>query len=325
MLRVDRQKSFSEFTGEIAKDFYIETKADVESIYDSIDAETKRTASKEYFDTSLIFLAFFFLIIPLIIFLVRYSILKNSRNLIVTTINSKLDQFRIYHYLFKSLHSSLNLTEIKTSKYYNELIYQNAFQYNLIPDRATPIYNSPLFYFNHPNYDLEFEINKFRWYTKVNKNQNKPVYEDVGLITFDLKHPKFTNFNFTWLTNDNHLGLNKVKLENKLFNKIFMMKTDDEVKARMIATPLTMEELLRHQEENINSNKFIVQKIGNRITICFLPYEINALELDFNFNANVSEMVKQIVNDFARDVYQIYALFALVFIPPFINWENNVW
>ncbi|EGV00183.1 DUF3137 domain-containing protein [Mycoplasmopsis columbina] len=146
---------------------------------------------------------------------------------------------------------------------------------------------------------------------------NKDVYAFEGIY---LNVHENDNLNFSigtrTLVNYNHYS--NTKLENKEFNKMFNVYTNDQLKIRKAFTPLSMEVLLNHVKENKNAipSLFGMTYINGNVKAWFIPTgQILYIDLPTGYTA-LKTIVRQVTNDLIKDVYLLYWIVSFMNTPP---------
>ncbi|TPE57546.1 DUF3137 domain-containing protein [[Mycoplasma] falconis] len=117
------------------------------------------------------------------------------------------------------------------------------------------------------------------------------------------------------------LGHKKVQLENKIFNKLFKVYSNDELKMYMYFTPFVQENLIRLYKEfmrytHINHLRFYAN--NDVIIYSFMsPPEYMNIDIPNKFK-NETTVTNFIYNDVLKDFYSFYWLLALVYIPVYL-------
>lgn len=107
-----------------------------------------------------------------------------------------------------------------------------------------------------------------------------------------------------------------IELENKKFNKAFRPYCNDQIKARMIYTPLSMETLLAHAEQ------FYLPDFGfvyhdKKMNAWFDPSG-NFMGIDLPSNlGNPDKVIKAVTDDIIKDTYSAYWVFSFATTPPY--------
>ncbi|WP_337898289.1 DUF3137 domain-containing protein [Mesomycoplasma ovipneumoniae] len=107
----------------------------------------------------------------------------------------------------------------------------------------------------------------------------------------------------------------KVKLENKLFNKVFRPASNDQLKIRKMYTPLAMElSLKRYFDRNgVKLSDISIQSFQNSIYFTY-SCNWNFMYLDFPTSIkNPDHFISRIFNDFLTDTYSLYYLLSLIY------------
>lgn len=116
--------------------------------------------------------------------------------------------------------------------------------------------------------------------------------------------------------------MQKVKLESDAFNKTFNAYTNDEVKLRMMYTPLAMENMVK-----LHQNSKSVQKISNLVMISdgnaiyfVFTADMGFMEINWEKDySNPDQLLRAIINDVALDIYNLYILISYAYIPYYLK------
>lgn len=177
------------------------------------------------------------------------------------------------------------------------------------------------------NMDIKVEVQK-------NRN-NSPVYKflKTTLLKIDTKNLGDKGFAFAAAFENSKLikeyndlfksfRLQKVKLESDTFNKTFNAYTNDEVKLRMMYTPLAMENMVK-----LHQNSKSVQKISNLVMISdgsaiyfVFTADMGFMEINWEKDySNPDQLLRAIINDVALDIYNLYILISYAYIPYYLK------
>lgn len=171
---------------------------------------------------------------------------------------------------------------------------------------------------------------------EVQKNRNNsPVYKflKTTLLKIDTKNLGDKGFAFAAAFENSKLikeyndlfksfRLQKVKLESDAFNKTFNAYTNDEVKLRMMYTPLAMENMVK-----LHQNSKSVQKISNLVMISdgnaiyfVFTADMGFMEINWEKDySNPDQLLRAIINDVALDIYNLYILISYAYIPYYLK------
>ncbi|MEA4206146.1 DUF3137 domain-containing protein [Mycoplasma sp. 1199] len=128
--------------------------------------------------------------------------------------------------------------------------------------------------------------------------------------------------NFTYFDNKN--GLQPVEMENKEFNKIFKVASDNPTKMYQLFTPLAMEELVKLinqglQHTNIKKAKDFEYQANNDVVYCSFISPSGFMDIDVPvFVGKKDKFVAKIYKDVVTDIYTLYFVLALSYIPVYL-------
>ncbi|MHA3838933.1 DUF3137 domain-containing protein [Mycoplasma sp. VS1572C] len=115
--------------------------------------------------------------------------------------------------------------------------------------------------------------------------------------------------------------MKKIKLENPEFNKIFKLKSDDELKARVMFTPLAMENLTNMWKKNFKftSTQYIKLEADNDlIYMSFIsPQGFGIIDVP-TYATKPEKVTQAIYIDVLKDIFSLYFLLELVYIPNYL-------
>ncbi|MFV8480418.1 DUF3137 domain-containing protein [Mycoplasma sp. AA7A] len=113
----------------------------------------------------------------------------------------------------------------------------------------------------------------------------------------------------------------KITLENPEFNKIFKLKADDELKARAMFTPLAMENLTNMWKRNLkftNTNNIKLHAENDLIYMAFIsPQGFGIIDVP-QYSTKPEKVTRAIYNDILKDIFSLYFLLELVYIPNYL-------
>ncbi|MFV8417913.1 DUF3137 domain-containing protein [Mycoplasma sp. VS299A] len=138
----------------------------------------------------------------------------------------------------------------------------------------------------------------------------------IDARSLDQKH--WARFSFF----DSFMGkMKKIKLENPEFNKIFKLKADDELKARVMFTPLAMENLTNMWKKNLkftNTSYIKLQADNDLIYMGFIsPQGFGVIDVPL-YSTKPEKVTKAVYNDILKDIFSLYFLLELVYIPNYL-------
>ncbi|OYD26555.1 uncharacterized protein DUF3137 [Mycoplasma testudineum] len=311
MLKVSKIKNYDEFEKNAIQIVARPIEKAIEKSYEEIP--------KKYF-TRLKWWYWFIGILtsPILIGIVMIMLSISANKLITETVKSKINLLEIYQELWQVGDPFLRLENVENDVNNNIDKFKGSYA---IPADAIRIRSSLLFSGSIRSLPTKVSTSTFRWQRGNGKNV-QTFLKEIGLLEIDinsLENEKDWSFNMI-----NRIGpkLNNVITENKKFNKVFDLESDNQIKARMYATPLTTEMYLDHLKNNVSSREIGILKKGKKIYICFVPYKNDAFNLNFKIKNSITEMVRLILSDLINDTYEIYALYAFLLIPPFLP-ENE--
>ncbi|CAM9122106.1 DUF3137 domain-containing protein [Mycoplasma marinum] len=167
-------------------------------------------------------------------------------------------------------------------------------------------------------YLITFQSGLFHWvrYSTDSKGNRtrQDYYRDSGFasVHFDKSESdhEFTMHRKNWFSNTQ---IDKIELENRDFMKKTKFKSNNEIKARMMFTPLAMEEVLKLQK-NMKLSFDLVKK-GNVANFSYGSVK-NQFIIDAKAAKTIDETVNRYFNDIIEDFYYLYEILGSVTIPP---------
>ncbi|MFV8472030.1 DUF3137 domain-containing protein [Mycoplasma sp. 1458C] len=115
--------------------------------------------------------------------------------------------------------------------------------------------------------------------------------------------------------------MKKANLENSTFNKIFKLRTDDELKARLLFTPLAMENLTNmwlRNKKHISAQYMRLIADNDLIYISFnSPMDFAKVDLPL-YCTSLKKVIKYAYKDIISDIYSLYFMLQLVYIPNYL-------
>ena len=261
-----------------------------------------------------IFLCIFAItIIPVIVHL----ILRNSQKKLLLKYIEKKE-------IFKSVFEQLPYLKYENSESdsnTNDLL-QNAPKH--VPSNAFVIESSDIFTFKLlDKYFCTMRTGRLKWIIYDNEANKKSVYYcNVCYITFSVNDKKSIDFNYKLMSKRKLISLKKrTNLESEEFNKKLNFVTNDEVKARMMYSPLAMESTLKIVDslklrDKYQLKQWNIEKKGPNFKIIFQPVRTwNILDIDLVYSNNSGKMENAIIDKLINGSYFTYKLFGLVLIP----------
>ncbi|WLP85843.1 DUF3137 domain-containing protein [Mycoplasma seminis] len=119
----------------------------------------------------------------------------------------------------------------------------------------------------------------------------------------------------------NGRGLKAIRLENNNFNKIFNLRMNDEIKARMMFTPLAMENLTLLHQNNFKFTNISVPGVYANNDVIYISFMSPAgfAKIDLpKAPRNKEKVTNFIYKDILQDIYSLYYLLQLVYIPNYL-------
>lgn len=251
--------------------------------------------------------ALFFLILPPFIYFYKHSVFKN---MFLSKFNSSV--------IFEIAMNQIDELEFKSVSNVNnkQELYANRFA-RKIPMDARIVKQSQAVNFKIlDKYDAQAQLGLARWVRSYGRNV-QVFYKPTGFVKINTQGvwPDFTYF----LELHNRWIGKEVQLESKQFNKEFQFNANDLVKARMLYTPLAMEESVNYKKSS--KMRYVrVEKKKNQIIISFIPGSINDLNLDVKILSldNINRLKEKILEDITSDVLKLYGIIYWVLIPPLL-------
>ncbi len=126
-------------------------------------------------------------------------------------------------------------------------------------------------------------------------------------------------FNYNLKHRRKFLG-KKATFENQFFNEYFSFKGNDEIKARMIYTPLAMEMTLSHSRMFLKKQNVTVDKRNGAFVLKYRPFSYQSHEINLSMNSvsGVTAVKNTIIRDVSRDIIEMYKVIYMILIPPML-------
>ncbi|SJZ52269.1 DUF3137 domain-containing protein [Mycoplasmopsis verecunda] len=146
----------------------------------------------------------------------------------------------------------------------------------------------------------------------------------VTLLKIDARYlesrhrTSFMYFGSKWY---NPAGMKSIKLENNDFNRLFKLQSNDEMKMRMLFTPLAMENMSNMWNRNYSSTNIrniSVSAQNDIIYMSFLsPAGFGLIDVP-KFAKDPIRTTNFIYSDILKDIFSLYFLLQLVYIPNYL-------
>ena len=306
MKKVTQVPDFAHVKNEI----YLESKkqldARIESTFNQLSESDKKYLNVN-FRILLIFLGFILLFIP---WIVLYLKLEKIKKVFTDTLPM--------HEVYKAGFEKLKEVEFVKARHATSTrdLYLN--RTAGIPSDARIDRSSVVVHMNiNDKYVAVAQMGRATWRRQTGKNSYQTYHKNTGYIKIHAKGvmPKF---NFT-LNHRNKMGGKAHNLESTIFNKSFQFKSNDQIKARMIYTPLSMEETVKYKETN-RLRYWKLYKESENITIIFQPATWQGLEINLRTGdlGSLEKIKDRIYNDISNDISNLYNIMFVVLIPPML-------
>ena len=292
----------------IRKEIYEETKKIIDNEINEANSRLSES-DKKYLSSNfriLMILLGFILLVPWYILWYKTSKIKSS---FVNSIN----QNEVYKAAFEKVPElefvKSQMTNTRKDLFINRVpgIPKDAYI-----DKASPLITFKVL----GKYNASIRMGRATW-VRTNGKSTSRYYSNTGYSIINAQNvmPKFTYE----LNHRNKFGGKKYDLESTRFNKEFEFKFNDGVKARMIYTPLAMEETIKYKATN-NLKYWNVVKANGMFNIRFKPKDWRDLEINIsNRDLGSLEKIKNaIYSDIAKDVTNIYNIIYVTLIPPML-------
>ncbi|TPE57545.1 DUF3137 domain-containing protein [[Mycoplasma] falconis] len=224
-----------------------------------------------------------------------------------TNISFDFNNFRFYDnaYLF------YKPKEIAESPILN---YRSSLETMIVDDKY-PIYFSNVTYEYEP---LIKSIVSDSLSSKGNKIWHATLMQiDIS----NLQKNKRTDFNL--FKTISQFAYKPISLENKEFNKVFNVVSNDELKMNMIFTPLVQENLLTLYNENLklnnlNEKNIYFTAVDDVITISFIS-SLNFLKIKLPKKIKSPEnLINKTIDNILKDAYLLYFVISLFYVPVYL-------
>ncbi|TNK83531.1 hypothetical protein C4M96_01580 [Mycoplasmopsis pullorum] len=270
-----------------------------------------------------------FFILSLILSLIIYYGLARYKVEAQRYLKARINEFELYSNIFNKIEDveylgiEFNLEDTPFTKKFLTL---NRSPY--IPSGATIFRIWPIHKFLiSDEFVAYFVCVTWKWVVHNGKT-TQVYYRNSGYFNIDIEGmDEDKKFAFSMLNqkyNDKFLhGLKPIKLENPDFNKRFNMHSDNEVRARMLATPLFME-IANQRYNDTKGIRFGKQFISLYATYDYIQINVDLdknngiMLLDTKFRGDLTKWCRSIYSDLITDSYSIYFLLSLITISSYI-------
>ncbi|MBN4084491.1 DUF3137 domain-containing protein [Mycoplasma sp. CSL10166] len=280
-----------------------------------------------------------FLILSFILMFVGIVIFwkyKKTLNMIISKIRNSIDVEKIYNKSFKKVNNGINYLSTKANVEF--FLDTKQFSKKEILDSSLDSEEIITFNFGVPNDARIVKKSKQKYllidnrypasfmnvlYLQIVRNSKGQVvsrrYFERGVLKIDTRNLGDRGFEFT-LFKGGLFSKKPIKLENKEFNKKIRLVADDELKARQMYTPLSMELSVKRVEDVHGSivNSMYVTSTGDSI---YFEYSVpmNFMELDIIPSINKNKILNSMYNDFLYDTYTLYWILSIIYIPIYLD------
>ncbi|MCU4706938.1 DUF3137 domain-containing protein [Mycoplasma sp. CSL7503-lung] len=280
-----------------------------------------------------------FLILSVVLMFVGIIIFwkyKKTLNTLISKIRSSIDVEKIYNKSFKKVNNGINYLSTKTNV--EKFLDTEQFSKSEILDSSLDGEEIITFNYDVPNDARIVEKSKQKYllidnkypasfinvvYLQIVRNSKGEVvskrYFNRGVLKIDTRNLGDRAFEFT-LFKGGIFSKKPIKLENKEFNKKIRLVSDDELKARQMYTPLSMELSVKRVEDINGSivNSMYVTSTGDSI---YFEYSVpmNFMELDIISSTNKDKILNSMYNDFLYDTYTLYWILSIIYIPIYLD------
>ncbi|EIE39348.1 DUF3137 domain-containing protein [Mycoplasmopsis canis] len=268
-----------------------------------------------------------FLVISIIVGIVFFVLLSKIKSDIFSVVNSSVDEEQFYKKAFNVLDPNFNYLgfnhETKNSHLGINKKELSVYRTSMPAEAFLIDVSKETEWFIDNKYPT-FLVNSLWKHVKVDrKGDTHETFYNSSLLKINThalgdKGFAFTLFNGTF---DNWFSsLKKIQFENKEFNKIFKMHSDNEIKSRMMYTPLSMELSLKRLRDNINSKvkNFKVYSTGEEIYFSFST-DMGFMFMDIPRSLNKEKVIRKMYNDFMLDTYTLYYLLSIIYTPLYLD------
>ncbi|VEU63494.1 DUF3137 domain-containing protein [Mycoplasmopsis bovirhinis] len=251
-----------------------------------------------------------------------YGYIKRLKDRIFMDLDRRINVIEIYKKAFNILDSNFNFSGFLKEDQQG-ITRANFENYrHVVPDDAFVAKLGPQLLWNlDKKYPTVLRNAEWRRITKDFRGNPKEETYYSSILMIDTKALGDKGFLFTLF--DKKFPKSAVKpinFENKDFNKVFKVKSEDEIKARMMYTPLAMETSLKRYRDNGNSKvrKFTVLSTRNYLIFEFST-DFEFMQLDWKPTLNKDNLFRSLYKDFLVDTYTLYYLLSIIYIPLYLG------
>ncbi|PAF54995.1 DUF3137 domain-containing protein [Mycoplasmopsis agassizii] len=259
------------------------------------------------------------LLLPVFFIGIAFIVLYwSSSSLLITELKRQLKPNHIYKNIFDSISEDFEFISAQNSGDLDPRDYP-------IASYGVPVMAFKSIVQRSPEFNIRYRENLFsirsltyEWVETVGKVETRRRQE-VAIAKMLMKPNELSDFDFTWFQKSLFTRSQNIQTENKQFNSVFAMKSNDPIKALMVATPYSMETLLKHYRNNISTNLLHLTKNRNTFKISFAVSLKGFLILNYQVTNNHEVVVRNILGDIMGDMYELYSIIALMAIPPMLD------
>lgn len=250
-----------------------------------------------------------------------FSYSKKKRNIEIE-IKNNIDVNDLYKIALEAI-PAVSLKEVNDDKFLSGSEI-NEFRNVLVPSTARIFAKNPtVSVYLFDKYEAKMTSYGFEWYTTVGKQRIRNEAWTFYL-KIDTRLLQNQNFDFSFFTHEKFFSNSKkAELENKDFNKTFYPRTNDQLKIRMLLTPLAMETMLNRfldtHESKVSFRNFSIISRHNSIYYSLFTNK-NFMKINFNISKLDSALItKSIYSDIVYDIYSLYYLLSFLIIPSYLG------
>ncbi|TDV24465.1 hypothetical protein BCF59_0437 [Mycoplasmopsis mustelae] len=282
-------------------------------------------------------------ILTIITILYYLKTMKEKRALKSMIVNL-LDQDTLYKEAYDLLDDSMDYISKERCDEIGHLYFKNCeikrsemhkYRCTVPPEASIHKITQPRYVLIDKKYPASLQNIMWREVIRRNKNYDEEKFYYTGLMKIDTRALGDKAMRFTLLNGmlSNKIGkffrkivglddgLKLINLENKEFVKIFQFRAQNEIKARMMYTPLSMEISLKRFFDRTGVKIRGLSVISDGASIYF-EYEVDFgfMFLDLPFSIKSKERVIQsIYKDLLLDTYSLYYMLSLMYIPIYLQ------
>ncbi|QKT05340.1 DUF3137 domain-containing protein [Mycoplasma sp. OR1901] len=265
-----------------------------------------------------------------------YIKFRKILNAIMSKIRNAINVEKIYNESFKKVNNGIDYLSVKEN--IESLLKSNRFTAKDIVENSLTMKEVRSYNFGVPSDAQLIKKSNKKYlliddrypasfmnvvYLEIVRNSKGEVtskrYYNRGVLKIDTRSLGHKGFAFT-LFKRGFFSNKPLKLENPQFNKIVKLYSEDELKARQMYTPLSMELSVKRAKDTNGSvvNSMYVTSTGDSI---YFEYSVpmSFMELDIASSTKKEKILDSMYKDFLYDTYTLYWILSIIYIPIYLD------